>query len=159
MAKCKNDIELINRITVSDVKLIYYPKMKGSDRPMIQKSGDAFNVFMEKWDLNNLHFIEEFKLMLLNRANRVLGVVAISSGGITGTVADPRVILKYAILAGATAIMLAHNHPSGNKAPSRADELITQKIKQAAPLIDIVLMDQLIISPDGYCSMADEGLL
>lgn len=159
MAKCKNDIELINRITVSDVKLIYYPKMKGSDRPMIQKSGDAFNVFMEKWDLNNLHFIEEFKLMLLNRANRVLGVVAISSGGITGTVADPRVILKYAILAGATAIMLAHNHPSGNKAPSRADELITQKIKQAAQLIDIVLMDHLIISPDGYCSMADEGLL
>lgn len=159
MAKYKNDIELINRITVSDVKLIYYPKMKGSDRPMIQKSGDAFNVFMEKWDLNNLHFIEEFKLMLLNRANRVLGIVAISSGGITGTVADPRVILRYAILAGATAIMLAHNHPSGNKTPSRADELITQKIKQAAQLIDIILMDHLIISPDGYYSMADEGLL
>ena len=159
MAKYKDDIELINRMTVSDVKLIYYPKMKGSDRPVIQKSGDAFKVFMDKWDMNNLHFIEEFKLMLLNRGNRVLGVVAVSSGGITGTVADPRVILRYAILAGATAIVLGHNHPSGNTKPSRADELITQKIKQAGLLLDIVLMDHLIICDDQFLSMADEGMM
>ncbi|MES2329647.1 MAG: JAB domain-containing protein [Bacteroidota bacterium] len=159
MATNKHEIEQVNRMTVSDVKLMYYPRIKASERPMIQKAEDAYRVFMEKWDPNNIHFIEEFKLMLLNRGNRVLGVVAISSGGMTGTVADPRIILRYALLAGATAIVLAHNHPSGNTSPSKADEAVTQKIKQAAYLIDVHVMDHLIICGDQYLSMADEGLL
>jgi DNA repair protein RadC len=159
MATNKHEIELMNRTTVSDVKLIYSPKMKASERPMVTRSQEVHRVFMDTWDLNNLHFIEEFKLMLLNRGNRVLGVVAISSGGLTGTVADPRVILRYALLSGATAIALAHNHPSGHTNPSHADEAITQKIKQAAQLIDVQVVDHIILTGEQYLSMADEGLL
>jgi DNA repair protein RadC len=159
MATNKHEIELMNRTTVSDVKLIYSPKMKASERPVVTRSQEVHSVFMDTWDLNNLHFIEEFKLMLLNRGNRVLGVVAISSGGLTGTVADPRVILRYALLSGATAIALAHNHPSGHTNPSRADEAITQKIKQAAQLIDVQVVDHIILTGEQYLSMADEGLL
>ena len=159
MATNKHEIEQVNRMTVSDVKLIYYPKIKASDRPVINRSSDAHRIFMEKWDMNNFDFIEEFKLMLLNRGNRVLGVVAISSGGITGTVADPRVILRYALLSGATSIVLCHNHPSGNRNPSKADELLTQKIKNAAQFADIQVMDHLILCEDGFYSMADEGMI
>lgn len=159
MATNKHEIELMSRTTVSDVKLIYSPKIKASERPMVTKSQEVHRVFMETWDLNNLYFIEEFKLMLLNRGNRVLGVVSISSGGLTGTVADPRVILRYALLSGATAIALAHNHPSGHTTPSREDEAITQKIKQAAQLIDVQVVDHIILTGEQYLSMADEGLL
>lgn len=159
MASLKNEIEQINRMTVSDVKLIYYPKIKPSERPSINRSADAHKVFMEKWDENNLYLIEEFKLMLLNRGNRVLGVVAVSSGGMTGTVADPRIILRYAILAGATSIVLAHNHPSGNLKPSQADGALTQKIKHACQFVDISVMDHIIVNGEGYFSMADEGLI
>jgi len=77
----------------------------------------------------------------------------------TGTVADPRVILKKALEHNATAIILCHNHPSGNTKPSKADEAITQKIKQAAGLLDIHIMDHVIVSNEGYFSFADEGLL
>ena len=80
-----------------------------------------------------------------------------SRGGITGTVADPRVILKLALSHGATSIILSHNHPSGNLQPSKADEDITQKINQAASLIDIKLLDHIIISEEGYYSFMDEG--
>jgi len=77
----------------------------------------------------------------------------------TGTVADPRIILKKALDHDATAIVLCHNHPSGNVRPSRADELLTQKIKQAAAFFDINIMDHIIVSNEGYFSFADEGLL
>ena len=77
----------------------------------------------------------------------------------TGTVADPRIILKKALDHDATAIVLCHNHPRGNVRPSRADELLTQKIKQAAVFFDINIMDHIIVSNEGYFSFADEGLL
>ena len=159
MATNKHEIDQINRSIVADVKLLYYPKVKASERPIIQRLQDAYNVFMEKWDMNNIYLVEEFKLMLLNRGNRVLGVVPISSGGMTGTVADPRVVFRYALLSGATTIVICHNHPSENKQPSKADENLTQKFKQIGQLHDIHLMDHLIITGDGYLSMADEGML
>ena len=83
----------------------------------------------------------------------------ISRGGITGTVADPRIILKKAVEEGATSIVLSHNHPSGNLKPSRADEELTQKIKQAASFFDIRVLDHVIVSDEGYYSFADEGLI
>ena len=82
-----------------------------------------------------------------------------SQGGITGTGIDSRLVFMAALQAGATSIMLAHNHPSGSIAPSNGDKVITAKIKEAGVFLDIHLMDHLIISPDSYCSMADEGLL
>lgn len=89
----------------------------------------------------------------------MLGIMPISMGGITGTVVDPRVIFKYALFAGAEGIMLAHNHPSGNLKPSKADEMVSKKIKQAALCHDIQFLDYLILTPEGYLSMADEGMI
>jgi DNA repair protein RadC len=102
---------------------------------------------------------EVFAIVFLNRANRIKHFEIISRGGITGTVADPRIILKKALEAEATSIVLSHNHPSGNLQPSRADEEITKKIKKAAEFLDITVLDHIIVSEDGYFSFADEGLL
>jgi len=102
---------------------------------------------------------EVFAVVFLNQANRVNHFEIISKGGITGTVADPRVILKKALDAEATSIILCHNHPSGNLKPSRADEELTAKIKEAARYLDIKVMDHLIVSEQGYYSFSDEGLI
>jgi DNA repair protein RadC len=102
---------------------------------------------------------EIFAIVLLNRANAIIHFEVISKGGITGTVADPRIILKKAIDHEATGIIISHNHPSGNLQPSRADENITQKIAEAAQLLDIKLLDHLIVSDQGYYSFADDGKL
>ena len=102
---------------------------------------------------------EVFAVVFLNKANKINHFEIISKGGITGTVADPRVILKKALEKDATAIVLCHNHPSGNLKPSQADEDLTLKIKEAAKYFDIRVMDHIIVSEDGYYSFADEGLL
>jgi DNA repair protein RadC len=98
-------------------------------------------------------------VLLLNRANRVTGVYEVSTGGITGTVADPRLILAAAIKSLSVSIILAHNHSSGNLKPSRADEELTAKIKEAGKYHDIKILDHIIISSEGYYSFSDEGLL
>jgi DNA repair protein RadC len=102
---------------------------------------------------------EVFAIVFLNRANRIKNFEIISRGGITGTVADPRIILRRALEEGATSIVLTHNHPSGNLTPSRADEEITRKIVEAAKLLDISVLDHIIVSEEGYYSFADEGML
>ncbi len=102
---------------------------------------------------------EVFAVLFLNQANKVKSFKIISRGGITGTVADPRVILKQALEEGATSLVLSHNHPSGNLHPSRADQELTFKIKQAASYFDIRVTDHIIVSNEGYYSFADEGIL
>lgn len=102
---------------------------------------------------------EVFAVIFLNRANKVNHFQIISEGGMTGTVADPRVILKKALEEDAVSLILCHNHPSGSLKPSRADEELTQKIKEAAKYFDIKVLDHVIVSEDGYYSFADEGIL
>lgn len=105
------------------------------------------------------HRHEVFAVLFLNRANKINHFQIISEGGITGTVADPRVILKRALEEDAVSLILCHNHPSGSLKPSRADEELTKKIKEAATYFDIKVLDHLIVSDDGYFSFADEGIL
>ena len=100
---------------------------------------------------------EVFALLFLNRANRIRHFEIISTGGMTGTVADPRIILKKALEEDAVSIILCHNHPSGNLRPSRADEELTSKIRHAARYFDIQVLDHIIVSTEGYYSFADEG--
>jgi DNA repair protein RadC len=100
---------------------------------------------------------EVFAVVFLNRANRIKHFEIISVGGMTGTVADPRIILKKALEEDAVSLILCHNHPSGNLRPSRADEELTSKIKHAARYFDINILDHIIVSTDGYYSFADEG--
>ena len=102
---------------------------------------------------------EVFAVLFLNKANKINHFEIISRGGLTGTVADPRVIFKIALEQDATSVVLCHNHPSGNLRPSKADEELTQKIKVAARYLDITVMDHLIVSEEGYYSFADGGLL
>jgi len=98
--------------------------------------------------------------MLLNRANKVLGISTISNGSLSGTLVDIRIIMQYALKANAHSIIVSHNHPSGNCKPSENDLSITQKIKEAGKILDISLLDHLILTPDDtYSSFADEGLL
>ncbi|MBK9569375.1 MAG: DNA repair protein RadC [Chitinophagaceae bacterium] len=102
---------------------------------------------------------EVFAVLLLNRANKINHFEIVSEGGITGTVADPKVILRKALENDAVNIILCHNHPSGSLLPSRADEQLTSKIKEAARFLDIAVIDHIIVSEEGYYSFADEGLL
>jgi DNA repair protein RadC len=105
------------------------------------------------------HKHEVFAVMFLNRANRINHLEVISEGGITGTVADPRIILRKALEEEAVSLILCHNHPSGNLKPSKSDEELTRKIKEASQYFDIRILDHIIVSEDGWFSFADEGIL
>ena len=143
---------------VAEITISYKPSK--NDKPVISKSVDAFNIFKPFFSEDSISLQEQFAVMYLNRANKVLGVHIHSKGGITGTVADPRLILSTALLTASTSIILCHNHPSGNLKPSRADEELTQKIKEAGKFLEIKVLDHLIISDgDEFLSMADEGLI
>ena len=102
---------------------------------------------------------EVFAVIFLTRSNKITHYEVVSEGGITGTVADPRIIIKKALAHDAVSIILCHNHPSGNVKPSRQDEDLTLKIKNAAMLFDIKVIDHIIVSEDGYYSFADEGII
>lgn len=105
------------------------------------------------------HRHEVFAVIFLNRANKINHFEIVSEGGITGTVADPRIILRKALETDAVNLILCHNHPSGSLRPSRADEMLTEKIREAAAYLDIKVLDHIIVSEDGYYSFADEGIL
>lgn len=122
----------------------------------ITGSSDVYALLHPK--LCDLHH-EEFWVLLLNRANMVLSCEQISKGGMTGTIADPKVIFKIALMKGACSIILAHNHPSGNTKPSEADISLTKKLAAAGNQLDIGVLDHLIVCDAGYYSFADEGMI
>jgi DNA repair protein RadC len=126
------------------------------NKPVIKDSREIANYLQVLF--KDYHH-EVFAVVFLNRANRINHFEIISEGGITGTVADPRIILKKALEEDAVSIILCHNHPSGNLLPSRTDEELTQKIKEASKFFDIKVLDHIIVSEDGYYSFNDEGIL
>jgi len=146
--------------TISEERLVYRTKVKASERLQVKCSKDPVDIFMENWDLDSIEHIEESKLMLLTRSNKVLGIASISKGGISGTVTDVRLILQYAIKANASGIIICHNHPSGNVQPSESDIAITRKIKESGIVMDIQILDHLkVVSEGNYYSMGDEGIV
>jgi len=110
-----------------------------------------------QWD--RIELLEEFKVMLLNRHNKVLGVASISVGGMEATIVDPKVVFSIALKAKASQIILAHNHPSGNINPSLVDTQVTRKLKRAGELLEIKVCDHLIITKDSFYSHADDDLM
>lgn len=144
---------------VAEIELSYKTKVKPSERPRVGGSKDAFDILKGTWDESKIEFVEQFKLMLTNRANKVLGILEVSLGGISGTVADPKVIFAAALKGGASGIIVAHNHPSGNLTASQADIDLTRKLKEAGRFLEIPLLDHLIMTTEGYFSFADEGLI
>ena len=126
------------------------------DKTLIQSSGDIARFLQAR--LRDLRH-EVFAVIFLNRSNKINHFEIISEGGITGTVADPRIILKKALEEDAVNLILCHNHPSGSLHPSKVDEQLTSRIRDAARLMDITVLDHIIVSDGGYYSFADEGLL
>jgi DNA repair protein RadC len=126
------------------------------EKVTIKSSESVFSLFHPL--LGDLEH-EEFWLLMLNRANRVIGRFKVSQGGLSGTVIDTRIILKKALDNLASSIIVCHNHPSGNNQPSDADVKITEKLKKAAGILEIKLLDHIIIADKSYFSFADEGLI
>ena len=145
--------------TAAEIELVYKSKVKPSERPRITSTKEAYQILLRTWDVNKIEFVEQFKVVLMNRAHRVLGIYELSSGGIAGTVADPKLAFMTALKANACCLILTHNHPSGNLKPSNADEALTKKISEAGKLLDIQVLDHVIVTSEGYYSFADEGLL
>jgi len=125
----------------------------------IHSSKNAFEVCGEIHELEGNNFQEFFYVLFLNQANKVTGYYLASIGGVTGTIADPRLIIKAAALADCCAVILCHNHPSGSTKPSTADIDLTKKLKEAARCFDIKVLDHIIYAETGYCSLADEGII
>lgn len=139
------------------------PELKISfDRQQIHKarigtSREAAQFFRQFWEGMDLY--ESFYVVYLNANNNTIGWYKASQGGITGTVADPRMIFCKALQCGATRLMMAHNHPSGNFRPSEADISLTKKIREGGKFLDIMVLEHIILTEDGYYSFADEGLI
>ena len=144
---------------IAEIQLSYKSNVRPSLRPKITNANDAYAILMDSWDENKIDFVEQFKIILINRANKVLGIFEVSSGGVSETVADPKLIFAAAIKASACGIILAHSHPSGNLKPSNSDINLTRKLKQGGLILDISVLDHLIVTSEGYFSFADEGLL
>ena len=143
--------------TVGEVELIY--KSTSKARSKIYSSEDAYKVLLPTYKEGTICYKEYFKVLFVNQANQVLGYTLISEGGITETSVDVRIILQAALLTNSVALVLAHNHPSGNMKPSRQDMDITKQVKEAARLMRITVIDHLILTDVGYYSFADEGQL
>lgn len=144
---------------MAEMSLCYKTAVKVSDRQKVRTSGEAYNLLLPTFPEGTIEHNEYFKVLYLNNASHVLGYSLIGMGGICGTVADIRLILQTALLCNATAMILAHNHPSGQLNPSSEDIKLTKQIKEAARLMDMRVVDHLIITADSYYSFAEEGEL
>lgn len=144
---------------LAEVQLTYKTKVRASDRPKINDAGDAYNILKKCFDEGTIEHVETFVLLMLNRANKVLGWAKISTGGLSATVVDPKVIFQLALNANASGVILSHNHPSGNLKASEQDIQITKKLQEGAKLLELQVLDHLIVTSEGYLSMSNEGLM
>ena len=144
-------------LKVNEITVKYTPVKRINQ--IINTSNDAYNILMQFFAQDTIELQEQFVVLYLNRANKVIGGYKISVGGITATVVDVRLILSVALKSLAIGIIIAHNHPSGNTKPSISDQDLTKRIKDASTIMDISLLDHLIITNEAYLSFADEGFL
>lgn len=137
--------------------------VKGEDleQKKITSSYDAFEYLKQIYDQNDLAILEKSYVLMLNRSNNVIGYFLLSQGGTAGTVMDVKIIARYAMKHLCQAIILSHNHPSGNIKPSTTDVFVTNKVKKALDLLDVKVHDHLILTESDfeYFSMGDNGLI
>jgi DNA repair protein RadC len=147
------------------MKKIKLPELKikvkatKGDEFYIKNSDDVVNVLRSIFNADTLQWTEEFILVCLNRAHKVIGYYKVGAGGFSGVVCDVKVIMTMALQSSASSLIVAHNHPSGNLKPSEADRKMTDKINGACKLLDINLLDHIILTTDSYYSFAEEGQL
>jgi DNA repair protein RadC len=152
-------INAIDSSIVSEVELIYRTNIKPSERIKIEDSKKVYSVLKTVYDYNTIEHKESFYAMYLNRANKLLAVILISEGGTSACLVDVKIILQAALRVNASAIILSHNHPSGQLIASSADIQITNRVKEAAKLLDMQVIEHIIVTPeeDKYYSFADNG--
>ena len=150
---------LPKELRATEIELCYRNKIKASERPKVKTSQDAYQILIASWNVNRMDLAEDFKVLLLDRGNTVLGVSTIGSGGVSACLVDPKLIFATALKAKSSGIILCHNHPSGNLAPSSNDFDLTKKLMRGGQLLEIAILDHLIITSEGYLSMADEGIM
>lgn len=147
-----------NQLNINEITIQYKPVFKNFSQGSVNTSLSAFKSAITFFNKDTIQMQEQFVVLYLNRSNEVIGGYRHSTGGITGTVADVRIVLSIALKVLATGIVLCHNHPSGKLTPSQADKELTRKMKEAAKLMDITVIDHLIVSEgDNYYSFADQG--
>lgn len=144
---------------VAEISVSYSHRVPIKDRIKIVNHAEAVKVFRSVWDESTIELYECFKIILLNRNNRLLGVVNLSKGGMAGTVCDIRLIFAIALKTATHSMVLAHNHPSGNLNPSELDIRLTKKILQAGELFGIAILDHIIITKEDYYSFLDQNIL
>lgn len=150
---------MLDLFKLAEVELVYKSHVPADNRPTISSSKDAFHILYENWNKDKLELLEEAKMLLLNRRGGVLGIYNLSSGGLSATIVDSRLVYMAALKANAHSIILSHNHPSGMLSPSEQDLRLTNNIYKAGEIIGVQLLDHIIISNQGYYSFADEGKL
>ena len=142
--------ELIFPSRIAEISVRYSRKVKDLDRVQITEADTAVEVLRLKWKKHRIQYVEEFKVILLDRGNRVLGIHNCSSGGQAGCVVDPKIIFGTALKANAASLLAAHNHPSGSLIASDADYKLTRKLQEAGRLLDLPIVDHIICeSPVG----------
>jgi DNA repair protein RadC len=142
---------------ICEIKVSYANNSK--EKIKVTSSSVAYKLLLACWNKRIIQLQEEFKILLLNRSNQVLGVYPLSKGGVAGTVVDPKLVFSVALKCNASGIILAHNHPSGNLMPSDSDKVLTKKLKCAGDFLDIKILDHLVLTQEAYFSFADEGVL
>lgn len=147
----------MSKIPEIKMTLSFDKKIKRSELVYLTNSEQTANILRDIFNKDTFNWTEEVAMLCMNRANAVVGFYKVSSGGMTAAVIDSRVVFTVALNCGATNIILAHNHPSGNKQPSSADREITKRIKEAGALLDIKVLDHIILTDDSYYSFNDEG--
>jgi DNA repair protein RadC len=141
-----------------EIQITYRYKVKPSQRPTITTGQQAYEALLSSWNQDIIDLQEQFKILLLYRASKLLGIFEVSTGSACGTIADPKRIFVAALKANAVSIILCHNHPSGSLIPSKADEDMTHKIKTAGKYLDIQVLDHLIITSEGFYSFCENGI-
>lgn len=155
----KKSIKLDLSSVFAEMAISYKTTGKFTDMPFLSGQIETDAYLRKIWDADQIEYREEFILLMLNRRNKLIGWVKISSGGMAGTVADPKIIFQHALLSGCSSIVLSHNHPSGNLKPSSADISLTNKIIQAGKVLDIAVLDHVIMTANGSFSFLSEGLI
>jgi len=141
---------------ISEIKIKYQPIKLGNGNIKIRSSNDAYDVILKHWNKDTIELQEEFKVLLLNNSNEVLGIYEMTKGGMTSTLVDVKLLFAVVLKSCATAIITVHNHPSGKLKPSESDKVIFRKIKEISNLLDINYLDNLIITQKGKYSFNDE---
>lgn len=148
-----------NKYTLPEFSITLNSKIKASQRLTVRNASEVADVARECFNADTIEWVESFIVIALSTGNNVLGFYKVSSGGVTSTTADPRVIFQFALLSNATSIILVHNHPSGSLKPSKADKEITIKIRDAGKILDINVLDHIIVTSESYFSFMNEGLM